>query len=288
MGDMRFAIVLLALVQSTASADPPTRQMIAGAIDHTFLKTGEHGVTLAQQRAAVAQLVNDAHRHGAYSVCVREHMVGHARKLLNELNSPVKLTSVIGFPSGDQFSTDQKLGLVRQARQYGADEYDMVLRYEDFKQGDHQRAYDDVRQVSREVGPQVLKVIFETAYLDDQQKQAAYELVAKAFTDAAGSDADVLGRRFLKTSTGFASPTDGAPVGATLADVEKMHAVSRGRFGIKPAGGVSAYEDALKFFAAAGAPYSADGKSIDPMKFRIGSSSLLLKLFAEEPVGKDY
>lgn len=136
---MRSAMLLLALVPATASADPPTKQMIAGAIDHTFLKTGEHGVTLAQQRAAVAQLVSDAHRYGAYSVCVREHMVGHARKLLNELKSPVRLTSVIGFPSGNQFSTEQKLQLVRQARQDGADEYDMVLRYEDFKRGDRQR-----------------------------------------------------------------------------------------------------------------------------------------------------
>ena len=90
-------LVIFQSFQSAAVVAQPTKEMIAGVTDHTFLKTSEHGVTLEQQRAAVAQLVDEAHQHGAFSVCVRENMVSHARQLIDKLNSPVKLAPWLAF-----------------------------------------------------------------------------------------------------------------------------------------------------------------------------------------------
>ncbi len=286
---MRYLLVLFTICISSEAMSQPTKQMIAGVIDHTYLKTLEEGASVEEQRLQVQKLVLEAHKFGAFSVCVREHMVEFARKKLDELGSSVKLTTVVGFPKGDQFTTDEKIRLVRQTREDGADEYDMVMRYIDFKDGKHERVYRDIVEVSKEVGNQVLKVIVETSYLNDDQKKEAYALIVRAFRDSTQAKAEILKKRFLKTSTGFAKPKPGVAVGATISDIEEMHLASKGVFGIKPAGGVSTYEDAIRFFNAAGAPYSETSDSLDPMKFRIGTSSLLQKLVSATTKGSsDY
>lgn len=262
--------------------------MIAGVIDHTFLKTSEQGYSIEQQEKAIRFLINEADKYGAYSVCVRDHMVGFARQLIDELNSSLRLTTVIGFPRGDQFLTQEKISLVKKTRQLGADEYDMVMRYEDFKAGDHARACTDIVKVSKEVGCQVLKVILENAYFAEQEKRKVNEFVVSALEYSADGNASVFDKRFLKTSTGFARPRNSAPIGATIMDVKRMYLTTQGKLGIKAAGGVSDYFSAIDFFKAAGEPYCYDKKTIDPMKFRIGSSSLLSKLFCETRSDSNY
>ena len=66
----------------------------------------------------------------------------------------------------------------------------------------------------------VLKVIIETCYLSDEQKERASEAAVQAGAD------------FVKTSTGFGTG------GATLDDVRLMARVIAGRAQIKAAGGV--------------------------------------------------
>jgi deoxyribose-phosphate aldolase len=65
-----------------------------------------------------------------------------------------------------------------------------------------------------------VKVIFENAYLNDEQKILACKL-----SEAAGAD-------WVKTSTGF------APSGATLEDLRLMHANVSEKVQVKAAGGV--------------------------------------------------
>jgi deoxyribose-phosphate aldolase len=83
-------------------------------------------------------------------------------------------------------------------------------------------------------GGAIVKVILETALLNDEQKVAA-SLLAKE----AGAD-------FVKTSTGF------GPGGATAADVALMRRTVGPALGVKASGGVRTLED-LQTMAAAGA-----------------------------------
>jgi deoxyribose-phosphate aldolase len=80
----------------------------------------------------------------------------------------------------------------------------------------------------------IVKVILETALLDDNQKA-----VASSICKLAGAD-------FVKTSTGF------GPSGATAHDVALMRQVVGPDMGVKASGGIRTLED-LKKMAAAGA-----------------------------------
>jgi len=245
---------------------------VASVIDHTYLQSEAEGVTLATQSQMVSQLVSEAIEYGAYSVCVRSWMVAHARRLLNSAGASVKVCSVIGFPVGDDFSFEQKLDELKLALDEGADEIDMVMAVNRFKT-DKQACCDEIGLLSEHTKERVLKVIIENAYLLTEQKREVWQAVFDVL--AAESH---LARRFLKTSTGFAKPPPGVAIGATIEDVSGMHTVTKGRCGIKPAGGIKNLDDARQFFSAAGSPTRIDG-DIDPYRFRIGSSSLLTQLF---------
>jgi deoxyribose-phosphate aldolase len=78
----------------------------------------------------------------------------------------------------------------------------------------------------------LLKVIIETALLTDEEKVAACQAA-----QAAGAD-------YVKTSTGFASG------GATVADVRLMRKTVGALMGIKAAGGIRSYADAVALIQA--------------------------------------
>ena len=80
----------------------------------------------------------------------------------------------------------------------------------------------------------IVKVILETALLDDAQKTLASRLAK-----AAGAD-------FVKTSTGFSTS------GATAHDVALMRAAVGPEMGVKASGGVRTLED-VQAMTAAGA-----------------------------------
>lgn len=251
-----------------------SREMVAAVVDHTFLKTEKEGVSVTEQTHHVEQLVDEAIRCGAYSVCVREGLVSYARELIGRSKSLLRITSVIGFPDGNLFSTQEKLSLLKQAKLDGADEFDMVIRFRDVIAGKLHAVSDDVQAVSEAAAEMPLKVILENVYLTDAQKREACRAVVSAFEKSAGG-----APRFLKTSTGFATSDVGKPVGATLEDVRLMREFAGNRYGIKPAGGVNSLPDASAFFEAAGAPWSVQSETVDPMRFRIGASGLLRNLF---------
>jgi len=260
-----------------------TPEKMASVIDHTYLEVD--GVSQEKQCSSVEKLVEEAHQWGAFAVCVRESMVAHACRNLTKLSSSVRLAAVIGFPDGNQFATSDKVVFLNKAKDDGAVEFDMVIPFDALKRNDSQRVYDDVFSLSRAAGTQVLKVIFENAYLSPEQKGTAYKIVRKALVESARETS--LGVRFFKTSTGFARLPAGSPTGATLEDVRLMYHYTRGQFGIKPAGGVGTFKDALAFFEASGSPLTSEGNP-DPFRFRIGSSSLLAKLHSVSSESSGY
>jgi len=142
---------------------------------------------------------------------------------------------VVGFPLGAT-STEAKVAETAAAVRSGAREIDMVINVGALRSGDHQAVEFDIRQVAAaaHAAGAILKVILETALLDDSQKAAAC-----ALAKLAGAD-------FVKTSTGF------GPSGATAHDVALMRAVVGPEMGVKAAGGIRTLQD-FQTMTAAGA-----------------------------------
>jgi deoxyribose-phosphate aldolase len=214
------------------AANPPapgeaptlTARELARYIDHTLLKAE---ATPAQVEALCAE----AAEHGFASVCVNSSHVALCAERLQ--GSGVAVGSTVGFPLGAMLSAAkaQEAGLAIEA---GANEIDMVLPVGLLKAGDLHGVYEDIAAVVRtcHAGGALCKVIFETALLADAEKATACLLCAEAGAD------------YVKTSTGF------GPGGATVADVALMRHVVGPTKGVKAAGGIRTYADALAMIAA--------------------------------------
>jgi deoxyribose-phosphate aldolase len=133
-------------------------------------------------------------------------------------------------------STEAKVAEAAAALRAGAQEIDMVMNVGALRSGDRMAVERDIREVvevSHRAGA-IVKVILETALLDDPQK-----VVASTLAKLAGAD-------FVKTSTGFNK------AGATAHDVALMRSVVGPSIGVKAAGGIRTLAD-LEAMTAAGA-----------------------------------
>ena len=178
------------------------------------------------------KLCAEAREYGFASVCVSPSYVPVAAKEL--ANSPVKVCTVVGFPSGAHMP-EIKAMEARRAIRDGAEEIDMVVNIGAIKTGDDDLVYRDILRVSEacEDGSAILKVIIETGLLSDDEKIRACQLAKKARAN------------YVKTSTGF------GPGGATAEDIALMYdIVSSSGMGVKASGGVRNYETAHKMIQA--------------------------------------
>ena len=199
---------------------------IAALIDHTILKP-------EATRNDVVKICREARQYGFASVCVNPYWVPLVRAQL--AGSTVKVCTVVGFPLGAT-STEAKVAETAAALCAGAEEIDMVINIGALRSGDQEAVRQDIRQVvqtAHDAGV-IVKVILETALLDDAQKAAACTLAKQAGAD------------FVKTSTGFSTS------GATAHDVALMREVVGPEMGIKAAGGIRTLSD-LRAMTAAGA-----------------------------------
>ena len=183
---------------------------LARMIDHTLLRPD---ATAADVAAACAE----ARAHGFATVCVNPVWVAHAAGLL--AGSGVGVCSVIGFPFGAS-RPDVKAAEAAAARADGAGDIDMVILLGALKGGDLDAARADVAAVRAVTRGATLKVIIETAMLDDHLKVLACEVAV-----AGGAD-------FVKTSTGYGGG------GATLHDVALMRRTVGPVVGVKASGGI--------------------------------------------------
>jgi deoxyribose-phosphate aldolase len=185
---------------------------VAKTIDHSLLKP-------ELDDAFVEDGCRLAGEYDVASVCVRPADVRRAAAIL--AGSDVAVGTTIGFPHGNHL-TETKVFEARRALANGAIELDMVIRIGALKSGRDADVEADIRavvEVAHAAGA-IVKVIFENAYLTDEEKVRACRL-----TEAAGGD-------FVKTSTGF------APSGATHDDLRLMRANTSPHIGVKAAGGV--------------------------------------------------
>lgn len=196
---------------------------LASYIDHTLLKADATS-------AGIEKLCAEAREHRFFSVCVNGVWVPYCKELL--AGSGVKISVVCGFPLGAN-APEVKAFEAAHAAEQGANEIDMVLQIGQLLEGRYAQVEEDIRQVVKAVeGKAIVKVIFETGFLNEEQKITACKLSEQA------------GAHYVKTSTGF------GPGGATVEDIKLMRASVSAHIGVKASGGVRDLATAQQMIAA--------------------------------------
>lgn len=196
---------------------------VAAMIDHALLDP-----TLGRaELEAGCRLARD---FSVASVCIVPWAVGLAARIL--AGSGVRASTTIGFPHGAN-ATSTKIAEARAALADGATELDMVVNLSWVLDGAWQTVGDEIGAIAAAThdGGGKLKVIFETACLDDAQKIRLCEICGEAGAD------------WVKTATGF------GPGGATEADVILMRRHAPAACGVKAAGGIRDLDTLLRFRA---------------------------------------
>lgn len=180
--------------------------------------------------------LNLAKEYNVVSVCVRPFDVELANEMLKDCDT--KVTTVIGFPHGTCL-TETKVFETEKAIEQGCVEVDMVNNIALTLSGEYDKVEADIKAVADAAHAKgaLLKVIFENAYLNDEQKIKLCEICTRAGAD------------FTKTATGY------APSGATLHDLKLMRANTPANMQVKAAGGVRTLDAALKVKAVGGSRF---------------------------------
>jgi deoxyribose-phosphate aldolase len=210
---------------------------LAKMIDHTELKpiaTEDH----------IRKLCHEAVENGFGAVCVNSCYVETACEELKDKD--VEVCSVVGFPLGSMV-TDAKAFEAQSAVDRGATEIDMVMNLGMLKSGNLKGVKNDIAAVVKASQGSTVKVILETGYLTEDEIVTACKTVKEA------------GAHFVKTSTGF------GPRGASIEDVRIMHDTVGDDLGIKAAGGIGTYADAISMIEA-GATRIGASRGIDIIK----------------------
>jgi deoxyribose-phosphate aldolase len=207
------------------------------------------------------------------AVCVYGDMVAETRAALGEWHVSKRPDGVAvaavatAFPSG-RASLPVKIMDTEFAVSEGADEIDMVIDRGAFLAGKMGLVFDQIVQVKeaceRPDGSYAhLKVILETGELAtlDNVRRASWLAIL------AGAD-------FIKTSTGKVQPAATLPVTTTMLEVIRdWHGMTGEKIGMKPAGGIRASKDALRYLVAVAETVGEEW--LTPDLFRFGASSLL-------------
>jgi len=199
-------------------------QSVARIIDHTLLKP-------EATAADIRKVCEEAKQYGFASVCTNAYWVPLVAAEL--AGSPVKVCAVIGFPLGAG-ATEAKAAEASIAIRAGAQEIDMVMNVGELRGGNNHAVEEDIRAVVKVAHAQdaIVKVILETALLEDAEKILACKLARKAGAD------------FVKTSTGFSSG------GATVEDIALMRETVGPEMGVKASGGIRTLAEVNKMMAA--------------------------------------
>lgn len=207
---------------------------LAATIDHAILKPQLTRAEVDAELDVVAQC-------RVFSACVRPSDIAHALERL--AGTGVAVGTVIGFPHGTT-STAAKVAETRQAIADGAAEVDMVLNIGALRSGFDDLVRRDIRAVVEAADGHIVKVILETALLDDEQIVRGCRLA-----EAAGAD-------FVKTSTGFAGG------GATVPHIRLMRESVGEAVQVKASGGVRGYADAVAMLAAGATRLGTSGSAV--------------------------
>ena len=202
-----------------------SRAQLAKLIDSTLVK-------VTATKGEVERLCREAVQYGFGCVVVNPVYVCFAASILR--GTDVRVGSTVGFPFGVSLLDVKALEAAR-AVEDGACELDMVMNLSAFKSGDYELVKRDIEAVTalkRRFSGLIVKVIIETPLLTSEEKVMACKIVKEAGAD------------FVKTSTGLFGG------GATVEDVKLMRQVVGKDFGVKAAGGIRTYADAVAMIEA--------------------------------------
>ena len=131
-----------------------SRADVAKMIDHTLLKPE---ATSDQVKALIAE----AGKLGTYSICISPS------QLPVEVPEGLHIATVVGFPSG-AVKTEVKAAEAARAVADGAEEVDMVINIAFAKEHRFDDLEAEIKTVRDAIPGKVLKVIIESAALDDE------------------------------------------------------------------------------------------------------------------------
>jgi deoxyribose-phosphate aldolase len=209
--------------------EPITLHALAKMIDHSLLHPAMTDRDILDGCAL-------ARRYDVAAVCVKPYAVTMSVEFIQ--GSQVKVCSVIGFPHGNS-RTDIKAAETLQAIRDGAVEIDMVINIGKALGGEWQFVGDEIGAVNDACLDHgvILKVIFETDYLEDGHIIRLCEICSEKKV------------AFVKTSTGygFVRQPNGyySYRGATDHNLKLMRAHCTPEVQIKAAGGVRTLDDLL-------------------------------------------
>jgi len=196
---------------------------LARFIDHTNLKP-------TATREDMRLLCNEAKDYHFKMVAINQVQSELCSNLLKDTD--INIGAAISFPLG-QTSIASKVAETKDAIKNGATEIDYVINITEVKEKNWDYLQTEMEQIvaickENEV---ISKVIFENAYLEDEEKIALCEIAKEVKPD------------FIKTSTGF------APSGATFEDVKLMKEHVGPEVKVKAAGGIRDAQTLKKMIA---------------------------------------
>lgn len=194
------------------------KQELIDLIDYTLL-------TPTATKEQIKRFCEETIEYGFKTVFVNPYYVSYAHSLLSPHN--IKVGVPIGFSLGGA-TTHVKVEETKEAIKNGAEEIDMLVNLGALKSGDWDVVKHDIAEVVKASQGLITKVIIETALLTDEEKVKVTEIIIEAGAD------------FVKTATGF----NGG--GATVEDVKLLRSVAGDKIGVKAAGGVKTFDDAVK------------------------------------------
>ncbi|NJL13547.1 MAG: deoxyribose-phosphate aldolase [Microscillaceae bacterium] len=179
----------------------------------------------------VEKLVAEAKACQFAGVCVPPYWAKKARRDLGD--SPVQLVTVIGFPLGYQRS-EVKVQEVLSAQREGVQEFDVMLNLSALKNEAYHWIKIEMAQLSQIIHEKegLLKVIIETAYLNEAEMEKVCQVCVDAGVD------------FIKTSSGYASE------GATEEKVRFLRQILPVQIGLKASGGIRTWAQARALLEA--------------------------------------
>lgn len=208
----------------------PSLKDLSKMIDHSLLHP-------TMTDAEIIQGCEIAVEYDVATACVKPYSIDICQSVLK--GSDVAICSVIGFPHGNH-TTQIKAAETELAIQNGALEIDMVVNIGKALGGDWEYVTSEINAVQQKCTGQgvILKVIFETDYLMDQQIIKLCQICSEVQVG------------FVKTSSGygFVKQPDGNYnyMGATDHVLSLMRKHTAEHIQIKAAGGVRTLDDLLR------------------------------------------
>lgn len=194
--------------------------MIAEYIDHTNLKA-------TATPGDIEKLCQEAIEHKFRAICINTVNIPVAVATLK--NSAIQIATVIDFPLGASY-IDIKLSDIDMAWALGADEIDVVWNLGAFKNGEYLKVLMELTKIMDISHNKIVKVIVEAPYLNKEECEQAFRIVADS------------GAQYINSSTRSFGDPQFLPI--------KLWSKCESDLKIKAAGGIKTYQQANEYINA--------------------------------------